>query len=223
MILGEGILFEKIEALPNEEVLWEGKADKRGFLSGIMMVVMVILVIVLSIIFIVKIDNLFFKYVPNPKYVENVEKNKDLNSAEEGEEKPQKKREIRKMIRVANERNIIFFYSALGLFLMIVILFIYLGYKKSFYLITTERIIIQKGYKSKVLTAIDLDKIITVRSSQSLFQKLFKLHSIHITVAGIELAQNGFAKSGANVIGNIPINKNITSKLLNEWLPRDNK
>jgi len=223
MILGEGILFEKIESLPGEDVLWKGRADKRGFLSGIMTAFLMFLVIGLVITFIANIDNLFFTYAPNPKYVENTENNKDVNTSEKGVEKVQKKKKIRKMIRVANEKNIIIFYSVLGFFLLIVIFCIYIRYKNSFYLITTERIIIQRGYKSKVLTAIDLDKIITVRSSQSFFQKFFKIHSIIITVAGIEITQNGFPKSGHNVIGNIPISENITSKLLNEWLPRDNK
>lgn len=221
--LGEGILFEKIEALPNEEVLWEGKADKRGFLSGMFMIFAVIFIIIAGLMFIFNIDTIFFNTVPNPEYMKEDSKNRDISNAGEVQQKIIKKKKIRKTLRVVNKTNVTIFLILLGGYILMTMYFIYIGYKNSFYLITTERVIIQRGYKSKVLTAIDLDKIITVRSSQSWFQKILKIHSIHITNAGIEIVQNGFFKSGINVIGNIPISENITSKLLNEWLPRDNR
>jgi|GEM_PF-4690249 len=222
MILGEGILFEKIEALPGEEVLWKGRADKKGFFSGIFFILALLLVIALFLTLIVNIDTLFFDTAPNPEYVEKSNESGNIVDSTT-QQKVVKKKRIRKTVRVVNKRNVTIFSFLLGVYLLVTLYFIYLGYKNSFYLITNERIIIQRGYKSKILTAIDLDKIITVRSSQSWIQKFFKIHSIHITVAGIELAQNGFAKGGHNMIGNIPITENITSKLLNEWLPRDNK
>jgi len=222
MILGEGILFEKIEALPGEEVLWKGKADRRGFFSGIFFILAVLLVVALFLTLIINIDTLFFDRAPNPEYVEKSNESGNIVDSTT-QQKVVKKKRIRKTIQVANKRNITIFFTILGAYLFITLYLIYLGFKSSFYLITNERIIIQRGYKSKVLTAIDLDKIITIRSSQSWIQKFFKIHSINITVAGIEIVQNGFMRSGSNVIGNIPISENITSKLLNEWLPRDNK
>lgn len=228
MFLGNGNLFDKIEAMPDEKVLWSGKADSRGFFCNIAQASISIILVMSIFAFMFSFKFIFFEKVENPYY--SIEKkaydkaqadqNKDgaVVSEKNSIKPPEKYKEV-----FSEKRFKIFVASACSIFL-IWLYFVFMATKKSFYLITNERIIIQKGYFNKSITAIDLDKVTAVISSQSIFQKIFKLHSIKVANAGVEFDnQNSLVKNSSNSIDDIRISENISSKLLNCWLPRDNR
>lgn len=228
MFLGEGNLFDKIEPMPNETVLWSGKADVRGFFCNIAESFIGIILVVSFFAFMFSFKIIFFEKVENPTYsIEKEAYDKAQADQNMNGKKGSERNRIeppKRFIEVFSKKRFTIFVVFVCSIFLIWLYFVFMATKKSFYLITNERIIIQKGYFNKSITAIDLDKVAAVVSSQSIFQKIFKLHSIKLANAGVEFHnQNNFAKNSSNSIDDILIGENITSKLLNTWLPRDNK
>jgi hypothetical protein len=71
-----------------------------------------------------------------------------------------------------------------------------------------------------------LDKVVSVQAVASWLQRKWGLHSIHFTQAGATVfVQNNGHPFAYNpyVVDSIPSDSDLLSRLLNEWLPRDNR
>ena len=89
--------------------------------------------------------------------------------------------------------------------------------KTYWYAITNERVCIQQGLLEKRIVTIDLDKTISIKISQSIVERILGLNSIQFN-------NNVYGRiQSPNILKYLDVNDQVSSSLINEWLPRDNK
>jgi len=96
---------------------------------------------------------------------------------------------------------------------------IYLGLRRSWYVVTSERVCIQSGGGS-VLSILDLDKIGAVRVSSSWIERRFRVQTIDLQQASGPASHN--MSTVAHSLIAVPTESPVLSLLVNRWLPRDN-
>jgi len=98
--------------------------------------------------------------------------------------------------------------------------------RNAWYVITTERICIQGGGVGRYLAVLDLDKVVSVQAVASPLQRMWGLQSIYFSQAGATVFVRNDSRTvsyNPYVVAFIPSDSDLLSRLLNEWLPRDNR
>lgn len=111
----------------------------------------------------------------------------------------------------------------LGALTLISVVWCWLRNRGAWYVVTTERICIQTGALQKTIVSIDLDKIISVKATQGLAQRLFSLQSIELTHAGWPGTPGKAVWFNPYELQNLPVSDGLYGRLVNQWLPRDNR
>ena len=75
------------------------------------------------------------------------------------------------------------------------------------------------------MVAIDIDKVVSVIAAHSMLDRIFKLHSIELIHAGVNfpIPNTNLVLFNPYIMVYVPVRTNLVSKLLTNWLPRDNR
>lgn len=93
--------------------------------------------------------------------------------------------------------------------------------RNAWYVVTSERVCIQTGAFTRVLSVIDLDKVVSVRVSCSWLERRLGLQTIDLHYAG--QIQRPPYQADPHTLAFIGQELPLVSALVNRWLPRDNK
>ena len=103
----------------------------------------------------------------------------------------------------------------------------WLRLRNGWYVITSERICIQSGGFSKMLTVIDLDKVVSVQAYATWVEALLRLQTIELTHAGgareYKAPINQYLGPNPYALIHVEARGTLLSDLVNHWLPRDDR
>ena len=111
----------------------------------------------------------------------------------------------------------------LGAFILAVVVWVWLRNRSAWYVVTTERICIRTGALQKTIVSIDLDKIILVKATENLAQRLLGLQSIELTHAGWPGSPGKAVWFNPCELQNVAVSDGLYGRIVNQWLPRDNR
>lgn len=231
--MAKSALFDTVNLLSGEKILWEAAPEKRALwsslLSGMWLYIVCVAFFTWGIIMITKpsekslnqrareityeqreqFDTLYYDSVlADLKLRESeleVEYEKTLFQLSPGEHK--------------------MFSAGLILFLLLIKLgFSYLAFRNRWFMVTSERVMIQSGILEKRVSIIDIDKINSIQYSQSFIEQKLKLCSVELVMAGVMLQQQNSVSSllTRNLISGIEADSPVLNNLINKWLIRDN-
>ena len=219
--IGHNHFLDQIEPLPGETIVWEGGASLVGILVQFLRVTGIVVLIVgtLSIVF----------FLPDYLY----ELNESEISVDDSVSTPAVK-EPENVISKRDEPELVLIkqrlYTLYGLMLPAILILIFLSswfrVRHYWMVVTSERICIQSGTFTRQVATLDIDKVVSVISSHTILDRIFKLHTVEIVHPGTHAMQpNNALVSLFNPyrINYVPVSTNLVGRLLNEWLPRDNR
>jgi hypothetical protein len=222
--LGHDHFIDTIEPLPGEKIVWEGGASSKGIFIQLLRIASIILLFICLFGGIFAIPFILLETPEQPKQVtsststEQAIPDRATNEQEPASQpqKPCPQFSVRRLV----------WLLAVGIPLVfsIIIVLVWQSVRNFWYVVTSERICIQSGTLSKNIVAIDLDKIISIKSLHSLLDRLFHVHAIEIVHAGGSSipASNKIGLFNPYVMHYVPMSSNLASNLINIWLPRDN-
>jgi len=75
------------------------------------------------------------------------------------------------------------------------------------------------------MVAIDIDKVVSVIAAHSMLDRVFKLHSVELIHADVNfpIPNTNLVLFNPYIMFYVPVRTNLVSKLLTNWLPRDNR
>lgn len=219
--IGSNHFLDQLEKLPNEEVVWEGGSSYRGVAIDLFRTISVFLVIAAIVTLAINLPEILViknpDYVAQPAKTSGIDKNKEATA---------QKKKIKKVPKEIFNTALINKFLMLGALVLLFLIpgIIWLRIKNYWFVVTTERICIQHGIFTRQTMAIDIDKIVSVISTHTLLDRLFKVHSIEIIHAGVLSlrAQQGLIFSNPYKMPYVLTSTRLASQLLNNWLPRDN-
>ena len=212
--------IESFDAIQGETILWEGRPSKKAYWPQLYEYALPFIVLILFIAFLIFVsmmpDNDSDKCVD--KTIETVNTSGDAVKADD-------------KVQTKCQRNngfpteLMYFFSWVCVPICICLPIVsYLRIRSYQYIITSERVIIQSGVLGSTVTTLDLDKVVSINSSQSPIEKMFNVISIELVHAGVTLPKNGFGNiRNLNQIKFINKDLRVSSKLIKSWLPRDNQ
>lgn len=220
--IGSNHFLDKLEKLPNEEVVWEGGSSYRGVAMQFIYSFVAILVVAGILSLFISLPDMLM--IENPDYIAQPER---PGSSEQNKAAPTQKKPVNKQPRQIINNALIGKIIVFGIpaFLILIVWMMWLRIKNSWFVVTTERICIQQGIFTRQTMAIDIDKVVSVISTHTLLDRLFKVHSLEIVHAGVLplRAQQGLIFSNPYKMPYVLSSTRLASQLLNNWLPRDNK
>jgi hypothetical protein len=237
--LGHGHFDAPLEPLPGETVLWEGGAAPAGLWIRIARVLSVPLAFLLLYALVV---GSFFLLMPTggdeipatPPAARAVAKDADQANpttkakattqakfATQGA--PAAKAPVRRT-RLYPPKQVAAALTWFTLIGVIGIGYARLRMRNAWYVVTSERVCVQSGALTRSLCVIDLDKILSVEVSSSFLERRFGLQSIQFVHAGGKNPNPynlQWALGDAYSMVFVRTDGNLASRLLNQWLPRD--
>lgn len=222
-LIGENRILTPMETLPGEKILWEGPAASKASVFGIINYVVLggLFLSIIStfyILFQIEYMRKMERKTPSPKVSSSMNREQRQKIFREHDEKMAALREDA-LKKAAFQGGTVFLCALLALGVIG-----FFSHKKNWYVITNERIVIQRGLFSSVLSVIDMDKIGAVSCSSTMSQRLLGLCSISLQGNFIpHLPSPGTTLVNTSTIANIEINSELISLLTNSWLPRDNR
>lgn len=211
--LGNTRYLEDIRLSDNEQIVWQGGAERTGMLMEILQTVTGLLLVVLVLGGMMNIDKLLYK--SNPAYVEPVVAQQAAGQNKTG-----------KIPAVILNRPLLTVLGAAGALLFFGggLLAAHLKVRNYWFVVTTERVCIQSGIINIQVATIDLDKVVSIVVSHSLWDRLFNTHSIEVIHAGGKQVQpNGLSLFNPYRIQYVSNRQQLPTELLGRWLPRDNR
>ncbi len=211
--LGNTRYLADIRLSDNEQVVWQGGAERTGVLMEILQTVTGLLLMALVLGGMLNIDKLLYK--SNPAYVEPGVTQQATGQNKSG-----------KTPAVILNRPMLAVFGAAGAFLFFGggLLAAHLKVRNYWFVVTTERVCIQSGIINIQVATIDLDKVVSIVVSHSLWDRLFDTHSIEVIHAGGKQVQpNGVSFFNPYRIQYVSNRQQLPTELLGRWLPRDNQ
>lgn len=225
-------LFQNLTLLPNEKILWESAPESRSFwcslFSGMVLYLIAVIVFGSGIIMITKPYEKSLRqrareitYEQQAQfdtlYYDSVLTDLKLRESE---------------LEIEYETTVFHFTPAQHkLFSVGIILFAllikfslsYLAFRNRWFMVTSERVMIQSGLLEKRVSVIDIDKINSIQYSQSFPDQKLGLCSIELVMAGVIMQQNNISSIlTRNLISGIEADSPVLNNLINKWLIRDN-
>ena len=183
--LGDGHFETIVEQLPGERVLWEGGADRRGRWIPHARVGFVTLVVGTTLVW---FFGLLF-LLPTPSRPRRPSTPTAATAA------PSTHSDGVRQAREAKPHSwlplLVLFGSGLLVLAITVVVEATLANQNAWYVVTNERVCIQSGVLSRLLTILDLDKVLSVRVSASWLERRRGLQSIEFLHAGNRLTASG--------------------------------
>ena len=206
----------RVDLMPDEKVLWEGGAQRNSIWAQAAKAAGSALLLV----------GIFAALIYSSLGDPNVDKGTTaLRSAEQRAKVEKERREFAEWHR--------YFVTRIGRNASLLILGLgvlgwadaWLRYRRSWYVIPSERVCIQTGSFGTTLTTIDLDKIVSVQASSGFADKPFGLQDIELVHAGASFNRPGQVRIGRNpyVIAGVAKDSDLLTHLVSEWLPRDGR
>ncbi|WP_455200959.1 PH domain-containing protein [Kaarinaea lacus] len=226
--LGNQHFLDNIELIHEEKVLWQGGASRRGIAVQLLHFTGFILGIIL--VFAVVLGIPLFLYTENPDYpsetkieMSQPETGDALNNHQKGAQQDDEPDPPK--IILSTQRVIILLGSITPLIILTLLCIAWLRVKNYWFVITTERICIQSGIFRRQLVAIDIDKVVSVIATHTILDRIFKLHAIELIHAGVNfpMPNTNLLLFNPYKMFYVPVGTNLVSKLLTNWLPRDNQ
>lgn len=222
--LGHDHFIDTIEPLPGEKIIWEGGASSKGILIQLLRIAGVILLVICLFGGMSSIPFILFETPEQPQQAtSSPSTEQDIPDSAANEQEPVS--QPQKPCPQFSVRRLVWLLSVgIPLVFSIIIVLVWQSVRNFWYVVTSERICIQSGTLSKNIVAIDLDKIISIKSLHSLLDRLFHVHAIEIVHAGVSSipASNKIVLFNPYVMHYVPMSSNLASNLINIWLPRDN-
>lgn len=215
-------LIFPFEYLENEKIVWEGGVSKNCFWAQFVEDIVkwfsiILLVFLFATLF-------FFASQSDSSNCDKKKTEKPCSEISELETAGLQKQNNKKIPFFSISKYLIVMCITLILPIIIVSILSRLKVKKFWYIITNERICIQRGLSETTIITIDIDKLISINTTQSAIERRLKLYSIDLIYSGWSYHRNIFGlQYNPNQIKFISVEDNLASKLTNEWLPRDNK
>ncbi|MBN2499046.1 MAG: PH domain-containing protein [Deltaproteobacteria bacterium] len=225
-MIGSGKFFSAIEALPGERTRWEGGASRRAYTTTALRWIGLPLLGFLLCFFLYQLfASLMISAIDDAMQkvaAEHVHE-PDSPAADGDREREAKESEAASQASPwAIALIIAVSLAAACLSLILIGLDFLWGLRRSWYVVTSERVCIQSGGFKRRLTTVDLDKIVSVESSASLLERYLGIESIRLVHAGHH--GNGSRRSSQlYTMQMVDSGENVLSRLLHEWLPRDNR
>jgi hypothetical protein len=214
--------FEPFETLDNEKVIWEGGPSRRGFWPQFFEYFGIGLVFFLIIWF---FTFAIFMSIHSTSSSANNKENTTIQSQQDSvanDDSIAAKKEVKK-VKFPLKKDIAVNLILLAVFVLLALFFAWKRYNSYWYVVTSERVCIQNGLFERKIVTIDLDKVISIKTSQSIFERLFKVNSVELVHGGVTMLRNYFSFiNNPNTMKYLDIKENIAGMLINEWLPRDN-
>jgi len=218
----KGQLFQGFELLEGESIIWQGGSSLKGIAyEALRILAMFFGLILLLLIFALTI----------PKVIIDDADNENANNVEEASHPHEslKQKDGKKLMTEQEVSESLihafrpYWYTLLALLLFMGI-YQYFMIKNYYMVVTNERICIQSGALDTKIAFIDIDKIVSVLSTQPFLAKYFNFHHLEIIHAGVSgnTWQRPYSFSNPYKIHYVDIDKGLPSKLLLNWLPRDN-
>ena len=209
MQLGANHFDSPLDALPRETVVWEGAPAARGSWIGVVHAALII--------------GLFASpfFVGAASYDSATEERQVVALDADGDPDVAAARRANRDVMLASLlRGCGAVVIAVALLLVLVGL---LDRRHSWYLITTERICLQSGAFTRRLVALDLDKVVAATVTAGTLERWLGIENVDIAQPGVNIVpSSGFAGIKANTLRHVPTDEKLMSRLLCEWLPRDN-
>jgi hypothetical protein len=231
--LGNQHFLDNIELLPGEKVLWQGGASRLGIVVQLLHFASFILGIVL--VFTVLLGIPVFLSTENPDYQPEVQEetshkqNPGVSNNKQSDLATAKQQQSHKLeqpkTRLNTERLVILLGLLVPLILLYLLFITWFRVKNYWFVITTERICIQSGIFKRQMVSIDIDKVVSVIATHTILDRVFKLHSIELIHAGVNfpIPNTNLVLFNPYKMFYVPVRTNLVSKLLTNWLPRDNR
>jgi len=220
--IGSNHFLDKLEKLPGEEVVWEGGASMLGMVIQLLHTFAAILIVIVFLAIPLGLPNVLL--VENPNYVQQTQKAAETKSTDNKNKTDAVKHKPEPKL-IMNEK-LLAIVIVTGTLLLLSFIFgsMWLRIKNYWFVVTNERICIQSGILTHTTIAIDIDKVVSVISSHSILERWLGLHSIEIVHSGLYplRVQQGLLLFNPYKIQYVPTSTGLASKLLNNWLPRDN-
>lgn len=216
MNLGEGHFGVRIEALPGERVLFEGGPSRHGMTIRLARAFAPLAF--LAAIFLSAFIMSTVSPDPPPRATAAPSANTSAPVGAPAATAPP---------RQASRAVVLTFVlltvtGCLGLCAMVAAAVILQG-RHGWVVVTSERLCIQSGGFTRGVAVIDLDKVLSVEVSASILERRFGLQSLRIVHAGGAPQATAFRLHEPNLISFVPVEAQLVTRLLNEWLPRDNR
>lgn len=234
--IGHKHFLDNIEALPGETVVWEGGASKTGIIVQILWMTAALVLIVGMFGFLSSIPEIFYTENPDSVAQEDTGIQKD-NAATEKETAPESAADETKTGASvgAVDKNHPYIlntgrvYRMIAVFIPLIVLLMVVSawyrVRHYWFVVTTERICIQSGIFTRKLATLDIDKVVSVVSTHTPIDRLFRVHSVEVIHAGVNAMgpNNGLILFNPYKMSYVPVSTNLVGQLLNNWLPRDNR
>jgi len=211
--LGDGHFATVVEALPGEQVVWEGGPDRRGQWIPYARVAFASLVILTVVAWFLGLLVL----VPTPRRAAA-----DRRPAEEA---PTSVDAPEASDRRPHSWSPLFVLLGSGLVVLVAssVVETRLANRNGWYVVTSERICVQSGVLGRQLAILDLDKVLSVRVSASWLERRRGLLSIEFLHAGRRPLTSGRIVARDEVVmAFVPAHERLVTDVVNAWLPRDN-
>lgn len=233
--MSKSALFTNIKLLPNEEIIWESAPDKKSvwptLFSGIFIYLFIGCFLLMFPILITmpsektiheraeKATNEYNSHTFDTLYYDSVKA--DLKSRES--ELPPEYRDT--LFNFSTVEHIFFSLFLILLWFLLKFFISFLSFKSRWFMVTTERVMIQSGITEKRVSIIDIDKINSIQTFQGTIDQRLGLCNIELVLAGVLINQNSGVNSflSKNVIVGMKCDSPVLDKLINSWLIRDNK
>ena len=213
--------FEEVEMLSGEVTVWEGGASKRGGLCLILESLSGLLSLALLLVTI-----FWFISSLSPKESEYEEVTPIVLQEATEEKATQEKVTPNKIINKDKYYKRVFInYLTVIIVVGSFLIWFSLKFVNSFrMMVTNERICIQSGVFNKRFSSVDIDKVVSVISTQPFLARFFNLHHLEIIHSGVGsiISSGGARFQNPYKVLYLDINDSLTSKILLHWLPRDN-
>lgn len=211
--LGNTHYLADIQLSEKEHIVWQGGAERTGVVMEVLQLLTGLVLIVLLFGSILNVDKILYK--KNPDYVEPIS-----SQEKAGQAKPEK------IPSVILNIPLLYPLGAAGAFCFFggVLLASYFKVRNYWFVVTSERVCIQSGIINIQVATIDLDKVVSIVVSHSLWDRLFNTHSIEVIHAGGKQVQpNGLSLFNPYRIQYVSNRQQLPTELLGRWLPRDNR
>lgn len=211
--MGNTRYLADIRLSDNERIVWQGGAERTGVLVEILQTFTALLLMAVFLGGVMNIDKLLYK--SNPAYEEPVQvpPAAGLNKSA-------------KIPAVVLNTPLLTVLGTAGAFLFFGggLLASHLKIRNYWFVVTTERVCIQSGIINIQVATIDLDKVVSIVVSHSLWDRLFNTHSIEVIhPGGKQIQPNGMSLFNPYRIQYVSNRQQLPTELLSRWLPRDNR
>lgn len=224
-VIGTSRFLDKIECLPGEDIVWEGGASMRGMVAQLLPIVLLAGLLAGSLWGVQHLETLLLK--DNPAYEQARQEANPDGSAEQTGQQPAEPTAGQPALPPPKLLNqpLLTILTATAIFFLVAgtVITAWLKIRNYWFVITSERICIQSGILGRQVATIDIDKVVSVVITHSVWDRLLGTHAIEVVHPGITInPRNAWKIFNPYVIQYVPVSNSISSELLNNWLPRDN-